>query len=250
MLSRLLKGTEWVKAADYLSPVFFQVVPTLLMGKSLASLASSYGNRKSFISVCEALAPKVKELGIQLSFGAQNEQYEVSQKQNLSADDEAKVLTLYFWQLLFADSLLLDYRRAAFFLTADGQIVWKPKPLFTRFDQKFAQGIRQMYQGFYSANWPLFDQGLRDLDLFHAKDLFIDHFGRSQSSMQFELSTFRKTFHELFVSCKENRTQLHPDFLAFGAGLFGLYEHLEHNSNAFDVRAAFIRATQKESELL
>ncbi len=250
MLGRLLKGTEWVKAVDYLSPVFFQVVPTLPMGKRLASLASSYGDRKSFNTVCEALAPKIKKIGIQLSYGIPNEQQEPSKKQNLSADDEAKVLTLYFWQLFFADTLLLDYRRATFYLTDDGQIVWKPKRLFARFDPKFAQGIKQMYQGFYTADYPLFDQALKDLGLFHAKDLFIAHFGASQSSMRFELSAFRKTFHELFVSCKENHSQLHPDFLTFGAGLFSLYEHLEQNANSFDVRAAFNRATQTGLELL
>lgn len=247
MLGRLLRGTEWVKAADYLSPVFFQVVPTVPMGKRLAALASSYGNRKSFNMVCADLAPKVKKLGVQLSYGAESEQHEPSKKQNLTAEDEAKVLTLYFWQLFFADTVLLDYRRATFYLTDDGQVVWKPKPLFARFDPKFAYGIRQMYQGFYTTNWPLFDQALKDLELFHARDLFIAHFGASQASMRFELSAFRKTFHELFVSCKENHSQLHPDFLAFGAGLFSLYEHLEQNANAFDVRAAFNRATQTES---
>jgi hypothetical protein len=250
MLGRLLRGTEWVKAVDYLSPVFFQVVPTLPMGKRLASLASSYGDRKSFNIVCDALGPKIEWLGIQLSHGTDIEQREPTEKQNLSADEEEKVLTLYFWQLFFADTILLDYRRVTFYLTDDGQLVWRPKPLFTRFEPKFAKGIREMYQGFYTANWTLFDQALKDLGLFHARELFIAHFGTSQSSMRFELSAFRKTFHELFVSCKESRSNLHPDFLAFGAGLFSLYEHLEQNGNAFDVGAAFRRATQQGHEKL
>jgi hypothetical protein len=250
MLGRLLRGTEWARAADYLSPVFFQVVPTLPMGKRLASLASSYGDRKSFNTVCDILAPKIKGLGIQLSHGTKSDQHEPTEKHTLSAEEEEKVLTLYFWQLFFADTILLDYRRATFYLTDDGQVVWRPKPLFTRFDPKFAQGIREMYQGFYTANWTLFDQALKDLGLLHARDLFIAHFGASQSSMRFELSAFRKTFHELFVSCKENRSHLHPDFLAFGAGLFSLYENLEQNGNTFDVGAVFKRATQQGYELL
>jgi len=237
MIGRLLKNTEWSRATDYLSPVFFQVVPTLAMGKKIAKLVSSYSDQDLFEALCTERSRHVKFLGIVIKKSSR-----IEPKGVLSADDEFKVLTLYFWQLLATDTPCLDLRRASFHVNESDQLLWDPKPLFATFDLEFAQSIRDMYLGFYKTDVTLFDLALSRLNLLHAKGLFLDHFGSSQTSMVFDLVKFRKTFHDLFVSCKENRKRLHPDFLAFGAGLFSLYEHLERNKRPFNVKAAFEQA--------
>jgi hypothetical protein len=45
--------------------------------------------------------------------------------------------------------------------------------------------------------------------------------------MVFRLQDFRDSFHKIFVSCKQNKTSLHPEFLPLGLLLFSLYEHAE-----------------------
>jgi len=236
MIARLLKNTEWSRATDYLSPVFFQVVPMIAMGKKIAKLATSYADQRAFAVLCVERSSQLKPLGIAIGPSGGGDQ------NGLNADQEFKVLTLYFWQLLTTDTPVLDLRHGSFTGVKNDKLLWTPKPLFATFDSGFAQSIRDMYLGFYNQEFQRFDQALRALDLFHARDLFLEHFGGTQSAMTFNLVAFRKTFHQLFVSCKDNRTSLHPDFLAFGAGLFSLYEHLERNRRIFDVKAAFDNA--------
>lgn len=235
MLGRLLKNSDWAKATEYLSPDFFQVVPALAMGKRIAVLASSYADRRAFARVCAARAAAIAPLGVTLDLEAELQDDDEPLAPNL----EVRILRLYFTQILRSDTVLLDLRRSAFAAAPGGGLLWKPKPLYATFDPSFALAIRAMYRGFYESRWALFDDALEALGLFQARDLFLDHFGGSQAAMRFDLAAFRKTFHEVFVRCKAHGSRLHPDFLAFGAGLFGLYEHLERGERAFDVRAAF-----------
>lgn len=237
MIGKLLQGSEWSRATEYLSPVFFQVVPTLAMGRKIAKLISSYSDSSGFAKICLERAAAIKPLGITIDF-------EKNSEATLSEDDGFKILVLYFYQLLVTDTPLLDLRYSAFSLNSENQLIWTPKPLYTTLDASFAQSIRGMYLGFYGDNFEQFDLALKELDLLHARELFLNHFGQSQSAMKFDLVTFRKTFHDLFVSCKVARTRLHPDFLAFGAGLFCLYENLARNERTFDVRAAFNQALE------
>lgn len=234
MISRLLKNTEWSRATDYLSPVFFQIVPTIAMGKKIAKLASSYADHRAFADLCTERNAGLKSLGIAIDLRKNAETHTP-----LTEDQEFRVLTLYFWQLLYTDTPILDLRQVVFTSIPSGKLLWGPKPLFATFDAGFAQSIRDMYLGFYTDDFARFDRALVELNLFHARELFLEHFGGSQSAMAFDLDLFRKTFHDLFVSCKTNKTRIHPDFLAFGSGLFSLYEHLERHKRRFDVKAAF-----------
>lgn len=235
MIGRLLRGTEWAKATDYLSPAFFQVVPTLAMGKKIATLAASYADRRAFAQVCAEGIEARQALGLELDLST----HPASVDAPLTADKEVVVLKLFFLQLLFADTVLLDLRRAAFSIDDSERLIWTPKPLFATLDPAFASAVRSLYRGFYAGHWEEFDRALSELGLIDSRDLFLEHFGASQSEMRFELPAFRKTFHEVFVRCKTHRTRLHPDFLAFGAALFCLYEHLERGGRQFDVRSAF-----------
>ncbi len=234
MIGRLLKNTEWSRATDYLSPVFFQIVPTIAMGKKIAKLVSSYADQRAFADLCTERNTGLMSLGIAIDL-VKNEETRAP----LTEDQEFKVLTLYFWQLLYTNTPILDLRQVVFTSVQSGGLLWTPKPLFATFDAGFAQAVRDMYIGFYTDDVARFDRALLELNLSHARELFLEHFGGFQSAMAFDLNLFRKTFHDLFVSCKANKTRIHPDFLAFGAGLFSLYEHLERHKRKFDVKAAF-----------
>ena len=99
-----------------------------------------------------------------------------------------------------------------------------------------------MYRGFYEGNTSQFKRGLSSLNLSHAEEIFRGHFGAGdQKSVTFKLSEFKKSFHSIFVSCKSNKTKLHPDFFALGVYLVCLYENLEDLNVPLDVRKAFLK---------
>ena len=44
MLNNFLKGTEWEMLLDFISPVFFEVVPTLGMASVFGTVVKDYAN--------------------------------------------------------------------------------------------------------------------------------------------------------------------------------------------------------------
>lgn len=66
--------------------------------------------------------------------------------------------------------------------------------------------------------------------------------------MKFKLKDFRDSFHEIFLSCKNARTTLHPNFFALGLLLSSLYENLESLGVAFNVREIFLETLKARGE--
>jgi hypothetical protein len=137
------------------------------------------------------------------------------------------------------DIAVLDLRSSSFDFKA-GKLRWTPKPVFYEWDPSFIEGVRKMYRGFYQGDQTAYMEGLNALDLGHAADIFQNHFGvGDQRAVSFHLDDFRKSFQQIFESCKKNKTRLHPDFFALGVFLLCLYEHLESLKVPLDVRGAF-----------
>ncbi|HET9236353.1 MAG TPA: hypothetical protein VFO10_03855 [Oligoflexus sp.] len=201
-----LRGSDWSLALDFLSPSFFEVVPTLGMTRLITTLTKNSMNRELYESTAGTWLP--------IQRGLQDSQEPPGQL----------VLKLYFAAFLGPRPCFLDLR-AERFQTGS----WNPQPWIFAFSDDFTSAMRRVYQGFYENEPQLFQDGLKALDLQHSEELFLDLFGRVQDgTMVFRLQDFRDSFHRIFVSCKENKTSLHPEFLPLGLLLFSLYEHAEH----------------------
>lgn len=224
-LFKSLRGTDWELLTGFVSPAFFDVVPTLGMARVFGTIVKDYANPAEFekaLRKARKSLPKVQP--------------------GEAADPKARgrvVLELYFSQIFATDAAVLDLRESAFDFKG-AKVAWNPKPLFYKWDPEFLEAIRQMYRGFYRDDEGEYMAGLAALDLEHAKGAFKAHFGAgAQDAVQFSLATFKKSFQTVFESCKKHKTRLHPDFFALGAYLLCLYEHLESLDVPLDVRGAF-----------
>ncbi|NDE15570.1 hypothetical protein EBZ80_11635 [bacterium] len=229
-LFKSLRGTDWEILTGFVSPAFFDVVPTVGMARVVGKLLNDYANPAEF----EKALKKARKVVPRLS---------AAECDDPKARGRA-VLELYFRQVFDFDAAVLDLRASAFEFKA-GKVTWSPKPIFYEWDKDFVAALRLVYGGFYGGDDEKFLAGLAALDLEHAKGSFKAHFGSGdQSAVTFSLATFKKSFHGIFESCKKNKTRLHPDFLALGAYLLCLYEHLEALDVPLDVRGAFDAATR------
>jgi hypothetical protein len=104
--------------------------------------------------------------------------------------------------------------------------------------------------GAYRDDKSAFRAGLEALNLSHAEDVFVKHFGDGQRAVRFEVKHFVSTFHQVFVRCRDAGTRLHADFLLLGLYLATLYDHLEQLGVAVDVVSAFEQASEREDSLM
>lgn len=205
---RSLRTSDWSLALDFLSPSFFEVVPTLAMTRLIAGLTRNSLNKELYASTRDTWFP------IQRTLDDPESPERAGQL----------VLRLYFAAILGPRPCFLDLRSERF--TEDLQ--WNPQPWIFAFSDEFAHAMRKVYQGFYEQQPLMFQEGLKALNLQHSESLFVDLFGRTQGgSMMFRLQDFRESFHKIFVSCQKHKTSLHPEFLPLGLLLFSFYEHAE-----------------------
>jgi len=241
-LMKNLQGTDWELLAAFVSPVFFEVIPTIGMARALARMSKDFRDEAAFKATIMQAQDK---LGIEVLDWRTKEKYPATTIIRSDAERKRrgeKVLEIYFAQLLRCESAVLDLRTAAFQIDNE----WAPKAIFYRWQPDFRSAMGQIYRGFYMGDERCFTSGLDALNLGHAAAIFKKHFGEGgQDSVQFRLHEFKKSFHAIFQSCKKNRTKLHPDFFALGVYLLCLYEHLETLAVPFDVRACFLRAANQ-----
>ena len=234
-----LKGTEWEMLLDFISPVFFEVVPTLGMASVFGTLAKDYANPAKFAKIKSETEALIKECQFQFVGNSEFHPLKVeSMSETQKVEFGEKVLSLYFTQFLKRPEAILDLRFSSF----GENNLWSPKPIYYNWNSQFLEGMRGLYLGFYSNNRELMREGLRKLNLAHAEDIFQNHFGEGdQDSVLFTFSHFKKSLHALFVSCKEQKSKLPPDFFAFGFYLLCLYENLEKLGVKLNVRRVFNR---------
>ena len=239
MLFKTLKDTDWETLSDFVSPVFFEVVPTFGMAGVFTKIIKDYTDNGEFKRVREQVRNRISsKLNIDiLERSGNNPDFNLTDENEKKAFGE-KVLEIYFSQIFFSDVCILDLRKSAF----QSPSSWRPNSIYYRWSPEFLNGIKNMYRGFYEDDNTAFRLGLKALDLLHAEEIFRNQFGAGrQEAVVFKLSEFKKSFHSIFLSCKTNRTKLHPDFFALGVYLICLYENLENLDTPFNVRESFFK---------
>lgn len=236
----ILRSSDWAYALDFISPAFFDVVPTQSIAKLMLTMSRDYADPRRDKAARLIWEKLLLELPGGLQFGFNKLSSDVS---SLSAADKLQrgqaLLQLYFACILFPGPNLLDLRANSFTRQANAWL-WQPKSLIYTWDPDFQVGLVLIYEGYYNNQPQLFERGLHALNLYHAKDIFYEQFGDgTQDAIKFRLADFQRSFHAVFMSCRKHRTRLHPAFFPLGALLFGLYEHAEILDLALDVRGAY-----------
>jgi len=242
MLGKLLEASEFGQWASFVSPAFFDVMPTRALWQRFKALAGAARDPELLAqAIAERrgwLARSRLPVSIAPAAAQQPRAAETPQGPQAPSDRAAAVASLYFHQLLHGELTLLDLRASAFGDEA-GALVWRPAAWIVRWDPSFILPLRRIYTGFYGGDTAEFHAGLRALNLLHAEHVFRQHFGDGQGTVRFEVKHFVATFHRVFVLCRDAKTRLHPDFLPLGLYLASLYDHLERLGVPVDVAAAF-----------
>ncbi|MCX5739330.1 MAG: hypothetical protein NTZ61_12700 [Proteobacteria bacterium] len=247
MILRMLRSTEWGQLLDFVSPSFFEVLSARGLAGAARDLIASSRDDAGMRTAAGAIADRIGARSIPIRLDLERVRDGSVAAKRSSRDARIArgqlVLRLYFEQLLGADASLLDLRGARFTARGDS-LVWSPARGFVRWDPAFLDAIRRMYRGFYADDDAAFRTALAALHLDAAADLFLDHFGAGeQTAVRFEMARFTKSFHAVFVRCRERGVRLHPNFVPLGVYLAALYEHLEGLDVPLDVRAAFAAAS-------
>ncbi|MFT4976999.1 MAG: hypothetical protein ACI8S6_002904 [Myxococcota bacterium] len=231
MLRALLTGADLSMIRDYVSPVFFDIMPARQLTSEARAIAG--GRLRSADDERAALSATLPEgLVLGEADGA------LPAAPALRRAHGQRLLQLYFHQLYTSPTAFLDLRPERFAVT-DAQSRWSPGWLRIRWEPDFIEPIRRLYLGYYSEDDAAFSEALEALSLTAARETFLDHFGGGdQRAVHFERAHFHQTFHEVFLACAESGAQLHRNFVSLGLMLGCLYAHLEPLGLALDVRTA------------
>lgn len=174
MLINLLKGTEWEMLLDFISPVFFEVVPTLGMASVFGTLAKDYTHTVKFAKIKSDTEELLKKCHFEFVHNSEFHPLKVAvMSETQKVEFGEKILSLYFSQFLKRPEAILDLRLSSF----GENNLWAPKPIYYRWNSQFLEGMRGLYLGFYSNDRELMQEGLKKLNLAHAENIFSNHFG-------------------------------------------------------------------------
>ena len=220
---------------DFVSPSFFEVLPPRTLWNEGRRLLASRRDREGFARVIAQLQQVATGEPVGVTFV---DSLDIPDAGDPTRRGEA-LLRLCFAQLAHLSVAALDLRHDHF--RWDGRrLNWKPQPLFTTWSPTFSRGVRDLYSGFYRGDETLFESAAVRLRLTPAVDLFVEHFGGGdQRSVTFDQSSFKDSFHAIFVRCRDAGTVLDPGFIGLGVMLSALYEHLSTLGVPLDVRGAF-----------
>ncbi len=228
--------------AQVLSPAFLRVFPVSRVISAFRELAGNYRNDGRFESLRRERREVLESIDLDIEV--------VDSPQELPAEstqpsDGPRLLELYFRQLYDNAGTLIDLGRARFGRRGE-TLVWAPSKLWIDWDDVFIDSLRDMYSGFYAGDDEQFREGLDQLNLRPAEELFRRHFGGDeQRSVDFDVDEFRDTFLEILRTCSEADVSLHKHFVPLGFYLVSLYDHLDDFDRTYDVRSAFYRAVDQ-----
>jgi hypothetical protein len=161
-----------------------------------------------------------------------------------------QILTLYFTQLFSSGGLFLDLRSSNF-SQEETHLKWHPTGLWTKFDEKFRQGLLDVYEGFYLQNDELYLSGLNEIGLLKESftalerkelgDIFRDQFGKAIDEDQlFELDHFKDSIIRMSNFMLNKKVKISKDFLYLGIYLVTMYSTLEETKIKLPVKQIYL----------
>lgn len=162
-----------------------------------------------------------------------------------------KWLTLFFIQFFSPHGVFLDLR-SSHFKTNNGNLIWHPSALWTRFDDKFQKGIFKVYDGFYLEKRDVYFEGLTEIGLIQPEwslddknklaELFRSQFGSSvNEDMSFDLDRFQTSIIKLSDFMLNKKVKIPKDFLYLGIYLVTLYSSLEETKAKLPVKEIYLK---------
>jgi hypothetical protein len=249
ILMRILPGVlkELVK---HVPTVLFEVVEWKILASELPKLSRRLLNKEGYPELFDQQAKFLSALNIHLVTELSH-QKEAQNKQLLAQN----ILALYFAQLLSPHGFFLDLGPTHFEMKNNG-LHFAPSGLWTKFDQTFSKGLKDIYDGFYLEDEDLFHKGLIQSGLTSNKwpsedrlklaELFKSHFGASLTSeMSFDLKTFKASFFKIADFMLEKKVTISTDFLYLGIGLITLYSSLESLGEKINVKEVYLNVMSK-----
>ncbi len=241
MLRELLGESEWRDVREFVSPKIFKIVPFTVATKQFRKIASNYFDRAGFHATVSERRRWLNEKGFPIALDPR-----ASVRLGDGAMSGQLVLQLYFHQLFYGDTTLLDLRYKRFG-GINGKVEWVPHAFYVEWQPEFIDATRDLYLGFYLDDDARFEAGLDVMGLTCAEDVFVEHFGGGeQHAVSFRMERFVKTFRGTLRRCKAEGERAHPNLIPFGMYIVTLYDHLEHLGGEFDVRRAFFEAVDAE----
>lgn len=242
---QMIRSTNFQQFVDFASPAFFDVMPTRSLVGEAKKLVGAYRDRDGFRGAIDGRRRELNAAGIDVRLVAPDDR-DIPPKldaQQLTDDERreigGRILQVYFHQLLSRAPTLLDLSRQRW-MTADGRLVWQPGRGHEDWDENFRTAMAEVYTSFYTGSEDDLRAALRKIDLEPTTDLFLEHFGAGdQSNVEFRVQHFTRSFHQVFVRCKEQKIRLDRGFLPLGIYLATLYQTLEALEVPMDVRGAF-----------
>lgn len=225
------------------SPSFFDVIPVDSLWGRRRDLIASTRDVAGFSHLRHEVELALRRLRVPVALGPGAEPAAGRTRVDERRRGEV-AMQIYFAQVGHLDRAVLDMRPARFhtLVRNDGQVIvgWNPRPLSITWDPAFIAGLRGLYAGFYRDDAALFERSASALRLSVAVDLLRRHLeGMDGTQVRFELDRLTRSFHEIFTRCQEHEVTLHPNFVALGMCLSGLYEHLAALGVPLNLRAAF-----------
>jgi hypothetical protein len=242
MFGKILMSGELGRLASFATPAFFDVMPRKALWARTKSLYAATRDPEAFRHAVAARGAQLESAMPELKLVAERSARDSQPASSPAEADKraSNVVELYFFQLFHDGVTLLDLRASAFTFEHEPKpSTWHPSSWLVQWSPDFIGPLREIYRGFYAHDDALFRHGLDALSLIHSEDLFRAQFGGDQKQVRFRTAEFIRTFHQVFLRCKQAGTTLHPDFLPLGIYLAALYDHLEALAVPVDVAAAY-----------
>jgi len=240
---------EYRDLLDFVSPAAFKVIDWKSLLGDFRSLSRSLFDEEAAAALIrenESLLEPAVSISAEPSDGK-----EVAK----TARTGQLILDVYFSQFFSRQGMFLDLRLSRF-RRKGNKLVWIPERLRYQFDEPFRAGMLDIYAGFYFEDPERMRAGMLSTGLIDGNtsqavfeetiDLLFSHFGEaSNSKVEFDLASFRESFHSLFLHLKKHDITLPSDFLFLGVYLVTLYWGLEQIGVGLDVQKAFKEAWQR-----
>lgn len=245
---------EYRQLLDYISPAAFKVIDWKKAVVQFAKISKNMINQKDAVALAENIA---KSLPDTVYCDPMAPKIKVPAFKNLNLAET--ILDIYFGQLFSEEGFFMDLR-LHHFNRADGGVLWRPSGLRYKFSKEFRTGMLAIYEGYYMNKKIRLEQGMQMTGLITDKnnedyikstiDILLKHFGDANNSeVNFQLSEFRASFHQLFTHLKEYQVSLPADFLFLGIYLVTLYSALEQIGHPIDVKKCFLSAWSRNNQL-